>query len=51
MSRTYRSSKPCSWVRPRPFQDASLRYRTHGPILPMEYPKRSLVQRIKEMLP
>jgi hypothetical protein len=32
----YRSSKPDAWVMPRPHQDASLRYRTHGPVLPME---------------
>ena len=32
----YRSSKPDKWTMPRPYQDASLRYRAHGPILPME---------------
>lgn len=32
----YRSSKPDAWIMPRPHQDASLRFRTHGPILPME---------------
>jgi hypothetical protein len=35
----YRSSKPDQWVMPRPYQDASLRYRTHGPVQPMEYPR------------
>jgi hypothetical protein len=32
----FRSSKPDQWIMPRPYQDASLRLRTHGPILPME---------------
>ena len=35
-SSLYHSSKPDAWVLPRPYQDASLRLRTHGPILPME---------------
>ena len=34
----YKSSKPDPWTMPRPHQDASLRYRTHGPIQPMENP-------------
>lgn len=33
---TYRSSRPDRWTMPRPYQDASLRFRTHGPIQPME---------------
>jgi hypothetical protein len=32
----YRSSKPDTWTMPRPYQDASLRLRKHGPIQPME---------------
>lgn len=35
---TYRSSRPDRWTMPRPYQDASLRFRTHGPIQPMERP-------------
>ena len=34
----YKSSKPDQWTLPRPHQDASLRYRTHGPIRPMDRP-------------
>lgn len=34
----YRSSKPDAWTMPRAYQDASLRYMKHGPILPMEEP-------------
>lgn len=37
-SPSYRSSAPDRWVMPRPHQDASLRYRAHGPIQPMERP-------------
>jgi hypothetical protein len=36
----YRSSKPDKWTQPRPFQDASLRLMTHGPIVPMEQEDR-----------
>ena len=35
---SFRSSRPDSWVQPRPFSDASQRYRMHGPIRPMEEP-------------
>jgi hypothetical protein len=44
MSRTFTSSKPCTWVQPRPYSDASLRYAKHGPIQPLEYP--SFFQRL-----
>jgi hypothetical protein len=37
-SMRYRSSRPDVWVMPRPHQDPSLRYQTHGPIRPMEEP-------------
>ena len=37
-SQTYRSSRPDGWIMPRPHRDASQRYMTHGPILPMEEP-------------
>jgi len=43
-SPTFRSSRPDSWTMPRPHRDASLRYMTHGPILPMEEP--SLLERL-----
>ncbi len=36
----FRSSNPDSWTQPRPHRDASLRYHMHGPIMPMEEPKR-----------
>jgi hypothetical protein len=42
----YRNSQPDHWTNPRPFQDASLRYRTHGPILPMEEPRQGLLARL-----
>ena len=42
----YRSSKPDSWVLPRPYQDASLRFRTHGAILPMEEEPRGFWARL-----
>ena len=32
----FKSSQPDRWTMPRPYQDASLRYRKHGPIQPME---------------
>lgn len=34
----YRSSRPDRWTQPRAYQDASLRRRTHGKVLPMEQP-------------
>ncbi|MCB2050738.1 MAG: hypothetical protein KDE63_04835 [Novosphingobium sp.] len=37
-SPTYRSSRPDSWTMPRPYSDASLRFRKHGPIEPMDKP-------------
>ena len=37
-SASFRSSRPDSWLQPRPYSDASLRYQTHGPIRPMEQP-------------
>jgi hypothetical protein len=37
-SLSYRSSSPDRWVRPRPHQDASLRYMKYGPVQPMEEP-------------
>ena len=37
-SLSFRSSRPDRWVAPKPYSDASLRYRTHGRILPMEEP-------------
>lgn len=38
MSSRFTTSRPCTWVEPRPVQDASARYRMHGPILPMDEP-------------
>lgn len=35
---SFRSSRPDTWVQPRPFTDASQRLRMHGPIRPMEEP-------------
>ncbi len=46
MSSLYHSSKPDAWVMPRPYQDASLRLRTHGPILPMEQEPRGFWARL-----
>jgi hypothetical protein len=35
---SFRSSRPDTWVQPRPFRDASLRHQMFGPIRPMEEP-------------
>ena len=37
-SLSYRSSRPDGWVKPKAYSDASLRYKHHGKILPMEEP-------------
>jgi len=37
-SLSYRSSRPDGWIQPRAYSDASMRYMTHGPVLPMEQP-------------
>ena len=37
-SLSFHSSRPDRWVKPKPYRDASLRYRQHGKILPMEEP-------------
>ena len=37
-SQSFHSSRPDRWTMPRPYRDASLRYRKHGPIQPMEEP-------------
>jgi hypothetical protein len=37
-SLSYRSSRACQWNEPRPHQDASARYRKHGPLQPMQEP-------------
>ena len=41
-----RSSRPCSWNEPRQYQDASLRFMKHGPILPMEKEERGIFRRL-----
>jgi len=33
------SSRPDSWSSPRPFSDASIRLKKHGPIQPMTQPR------------
>ncbi|MEO0461764.1 MAG: hypothetical protein AAF127_01440 [Pseudomonadota bacterium] len=38
------TSKPDQWNCPRPYTDASLRYRKYGPTYPMEEP--SLIERL-----
>lgn len=38
MSARYNSSRPDTWVMPRPHRDASLRYMMHGPVRPMQEP-------------
>lgn len=35
---SFRSSRPDSWVQPRPFRDASMRQQMYGAIRPMEEP-------------
>jgi hypothetical protein len=34
----FRCSRPHEWILPRPHIDAHQRYRTYGPILPMDEP-------------
>jgi len=41
---SFRSSRPDGWTVPRPYCDASLRFRKHGPIQPMTQP--SLLARL-----
>ena len=41
---SYRTSRPDRWVQPRAHSDASMRYMTHGPVLPME--QAGLFQRL-----
>lgn len=41
---SFRSSRPDGWTVPRPYRDASLRFRAHGPIQPMNQP--SLLDRL-----
>lgn len=35
---SYRTSKACPWVHPRPHRDASQRYHTHGKVQSMDEP-------------
>jgi hypothetical protein len=35
---SFRTSRPDSWVQPRPYSDPSSRFRKYGPIRPMEEP-------------
>lgn len=35
---SFRSSRPDNWSHPRPYRDASLRLKAHGPIQPMQEP-------------
>ena len=36
---SYRSSKPDSWIAPRPYADASVRMMKLGPVQPMDAPQ------------
>ena len=45
-SPTIRSSRPCQWVEPRPYQDASLRLMKYGRIRPMEDEGRGIFRRL-----
>lgn len=45
-SYSVRSSRPCQWVEPRPYQDTSLRLMKHGRILPMEQEERGIFRRL-----
>jgi hypothetical protein len=38
MSKLFSSSRPDSWIQPRPHRDPTYRYMSHGKILPMEEP-------------
>ena len=37
-SLSFRSSRPDRWSSPKPYSDASLRYKHHGKIIPMDEP-------------
>lgn len=37
-SMSFRSSRPDGWVKPKAYSDASLRFKAHGKIIPMEEP-------------
>lgn len=45
-SLSFRSSRPDSWVSPKPYSDSSLRMRQHGRILPMEQDKPGFFARL-----
>lgn len=45
-SLTYRSSRADQWTSPRPYSDASLRYRAYGAIQPMQHPRRGFWARL-----
>lgn len=45
-SRVWTSSRPNSWVQPRPYTDADMRRMKHGRIQPMDYGKPTLLQRL-----
>jgi hypothetical protein len=47
MSRTFTSSRACHWVSPRQQMHASERYMRHGPIVPMEYDRPSILRRLR----
>ena len=44
--RSYVSSKPCHWVSPRTIQNASMRFKTHGRVQPMEYDEPGFFARL-----
>lgn len=43
---SFRSSQPDAWIQPRPHRDASQRFMTYGPIVPMDEGRPGFWQRL-----
>ena len=50
MTPRFQTSRPCTWVQPRPHQDASARFRTHGPVQPMKHDEPTLLSIVGQKL-
>lgn len=46
MTARFHSSPPDRWVMPRPTRDPARARAIYGPLVPLETPRRSLLQRI-----
>jgi len=43
---SFRTSRPDTWILPRPHRDPSMRLMTYGPLVPMEGDQPSFWQRL-----